>query len=457
MIFTVLRIGLLRLRNNPLELLLMFGVPIVFFSIFAVIFSRGIGSGRSAPVRVVFVDQDQSDISAALIERLSADTGIQSVAVQPSNPAHGIISVEESLQQVRNGDAALAIVFRPDFGVDLTRGTHRVVEILADTSDQIATQITAATVRQAVFTEQARLAVLRTAAERRSAAETLSPPQRQEVAPRADLPQYSAFDRRALSSGPASARAADVGNGLSRSEGAVAAVDDSASQEPQEFIEVMQDQPEDPVEVIDVFAAQVDNPKISMYAAGIAVMFLLFSASGAGGTLLEEQEAGTLERLLSSRLTLTQLLVGKWLFICSCGCLQLLVMFSWAQLVFDVDLVGHLPGFAVMTLSTAAAAASLALLLATLCRSRSQLNGVSVILILTMSALGGSMVPRFIMSEEMQRYGLLTFNAWALDGFNKIFWRNLPVTALQPQVTVLLISAVVMAAAARICARRWES
>ncbi|NNE00948.1 MAG: ABC transporter permease, partial [Pirellulaceae bacterium] len=102
-------------------------------------------------------------------------------------------------------------------------------------------------------------------------------------------------------------------------------------------------------------------------------------------------------------------------------------------------------------------ASSLSLLLATVCHSRSQLNGVSVILILTMSALGGSMVPRYIMSEELRQYGLLTFNAWALDGFDKVFWRDLPVRELAPQLIVLWTTAVVMAIAARLFARRWES
>ena len=41
-----------------------------------------------------------------------------------------------------------------------------------------------------------------------------------------------------------------------------------------------------------------------------------------------------------------------------------------------------------------------------------------------MSALGGSMFPRFLMSETMQKVGLLTFNAWALDGYLKVFWRK---------------------------------
>ena len=95
-----------------------------------------------------------------------------------------------------------------------------------------------------------------------------------------------------------------------------------------------------------------------MYAAGIAVMFLLFSATGAGGSLLEEHEAGTLDRLLSSQLSITQLLAGKWLYIVFLGCVQLTLMFVWADIVFGVDLRGHILGFAVLTFCTATATAS---------------------------------------------------------------------------------------------------
>ncbi len=79
-----------------------------------------------------------------------------------------------------------------------------------------------------------------------------------------------------------------------------------------------------------------------------------------------------------------------------------------------------------MTAVTAGAASSFALTLAALCRSRAQLNAVAVILILSMSALGGSMVPRYVMSETMQQFGKVTFNAWALDGYIKVFWRTSP-------------------------------
>ena len=38
----------------------------------------------------------------------------------------------------------------------------------------------------------------------------------------------------------------------------------------------------------------------------------------------------------------------------------------------------------------------------------------------------------------MQQIGLLTFNAWALDGYLKVFWRDAPIWQLWPQVAVLL-------------------
>jgi len=139
------------------------------------------------------------------------------------------------------------------------------------------------------------------------------------------------------------------------------------------------------------------------------------------------------------------------------GCAQLSVMFLWGALVFGLPLFSHVPGFVVMTVVTAAAAAALALMLATIASSRGQLSGFSTILILTMSALGGSMFPRFLMSETMQKIGLVTFNAWALDGYLKVFWRNAPIWQLWPQVAVLGCLALVFLAGARTIARRWET
>lgn len=210
------------------------------------------------------------------------------------------------------------------------------------------------------------------------------------------------------------------------------------------------------VEVVDVIGGKKANPVVAMYASGIAVMFLLFSATTASGSLLEERENSTLDRLLCSRLTMDQLLLGKWAYLTIIGAIQMSLMFIWGALVFRIDLLNHLEGFAAMTLVTAGAAASFALMLAAICQSRMQLGWVSTIVILSMSALGGSMVPRYLMSENIQRVGLLTFNAWALEGYNKVFWRELPLNELSMELAVLTTCGFVFILAARIFAIRWE-
>jgi len=39
------------------------------------------------------------------------------------------------------------------------------------------------------------------------------------------------------------------------------------------------------------------------------------------------------------------------------------------------------------------------------------------------------MFPRYFMSEGMQKAGLFTINAWAIDGFTKVFWRDQPISS----------------------------
>jgi ABC-2 type transport system permease protein len=210
------------------------------------------------------------------------------------------------------------------------------------------------------------------------------------------------------------------------------------------------------IAVVDVLGGKKTNPVIAMYAAGIAVMFVLFSATTASGSLLEERENSTLDRLLCSRLTMDQLLLGKWAYLTLIGVIQMTLMFTWGAVVFGIELLSHWEGFTALTIVTAGAAASFALFLASLCRTRTQLGWISTIVILTMSALGGSMVPRYLMSENIQRIGMITFNAWALEGYNKVFWRDLGLRDLEWELGVMTLCGLVFILSARLFAVRWE-
>lgn len=397
----VFRLNLRRLIQNRTELVLTFIVPVAFFSIFALIFGGGIGSGSTPKIKVAVVDEVDSDASRRLTETLRQTPSFRVMR----DDAPEDVSREQAERWVRSGSVTLAIVVtEKEDGVG--------VDLLADSSDQVAPQVTSAVVLRHLAASNAAFSADTTRQE---------PPQRMASRPDSD----GSVSPGIIAPSPSVLRTPMI--------------------DPQMLIEI-----------VDVLGAGKSSPVISMYAAGIAVMFLLFGASGGGGALLEEKENSTMDRLLSTQVTMDHLLLGKWFYQTALGVVQVSVMFIWAQIVFGVDLVGHLDGFVVMTIVTAATAAALGLLLATICRTRGQLNGLSVVIVLSMSALGGSMVPRYLMSDGLREVGLWTFNAWALDGYDKVFWRDLPVATLGPQLTVLMVSAVAMLALARLFAVRWE-
>ena len=425
MIWTVIQTSLRRLKNNRSELLLTFVVPILFFSIFAMIFgARGSSSSGTPRIKVALANGSDSWIAKRASELLVEQPSLQ-IADQNRS-----VSRSKAEDWVRRGMVSAAIVFGPTDAPQEVASSDAIqqsdaaqqpeklppIEVLSDSYDQVASQVMIALVQRAVMT----------AAAERSRDVAIRRQQQQVTLASATVPvSMSPF---------ASSFASPLANATPTAEVA----------EPPT------------IQSVDILGSKKTNPVIAMYAAGIAVMFLLFSATTASGSLLEERENSTLDRLLCSRLTMDQLLLGKWAFLTIIGMLQMTLMFSWGALVFGIDLARHWEGFIAMTLVTAGAAASFALFLASMCKTRTQLGWVSTIVILTMSALGGSMVPRYLMSESIQRVGLLTFNAWALEGFNKIFWRELHLRDIELELGVLTLCAVCFIVTARLFATRWE-
>jgi ABC-2 type transport system permease protein len=411
MISTLLRISRTNLRRDRVAQAMVFVLPVVFFSIFAMVFGRS-GSDATPRVTVAVVDEDRSSMSAMLVEAMKADPGLAvldsvragaaggAMAAPPGDAGRIVLDRARATAMVRDGDLPVAVVLPKGWGATFPNlsGRGMKADVLADVSDPVASHLIVGLLQRCA-------AVV-------------------------------------LRGGPAAVAAAETrsANGESGVTGAP------------NFMSLVA------TNVVDLMGQHKTNGRmISFYAAGIAVMFLLFSASASGGALLDEQDSGTLERVLSTRVGMNGLLLGKWLHVTMLGILQIVVMFVWGMLVFKLDLMSHLPGFAVMTVATAASAAAFGLVLATASRTRAQLMGIANIVILSMSAVGGSMFPRFLMSAGMQKLGLVTFNAWALDGYIKVFWRELPITALGPQVGVLVGLTVVVLAVARSLARRWEA
>ncbi len=428
MIFNIVRTALMSLRRDRASLALSFILPIAFFSIFAVIFG---GEHNSTPkIKLILVDEDQSQASRDLVRSLERESSLV-ISTKPAakgkvvQPDYTAATAEAA---VKAGDVPVALIIPQGFGQNpIAFGPKEKateIELLNDSSDMIAPQIVVGLLQKAAMTSMpADMAEqgMKYADEYMGG---LTADQRKRVD--ANLDALRQLENKRDGDGKS---AADGGlNG-----GGIIAVNTRA-----------------------VVGENKRNPMVSFYAAAIGVMFLLFTASSSAGSLLDEADSGTLDRVLSSRVTMTKLLAGKLVFNTLLAFTQLIVMFLWAWAVFKLDFFNHLPGFAVMGLCTAFAVAAFGMLLASACHTRAQLGALSTLLILMMSAIGGSMFPRFLMPEAIQKAGLFTINAWAIDGFTKVFWRDLPVQDLWPQVSVLVAVGIALFVIARRVARRWE-
>jgi len=422
MILTLVRVSWTNLRRDRVAQALTFLLPIIFFSIFATVFGNQ-GQNSTARIRIAVIDEDGSELSRRIVAGLGQEKSLRVRTTVDAEGKGAALDRTTAEQLVRNGDLPVAVILPKGLGETAAAfgpaNNAARVKLLADVSDPIAPQIVNGLLQKVSMTAAPDLMMQGGMKQFERYAGTLTPQQRAAVD--TWLPQM-----KPAASGGSGTAAADQGFGIG-------------------------------VDTVDVMRQGRSESLISFYAAGVGVMFLLFSVSGASGSLLDEMDTGTLDRVLSTRLGMGGLLTAKWIFITLMGMLQLTVMFLWGRIAFGLELERHLPGFFVMTAFTAAAAAGFGLMLATLARTRAQLSGMSTIIILTMSALGGSMFPRFLMSDTMQRFGLLTFNAWALDGYLKVFWRNAPIAALWPQVLVLTALTGVFLALARTFARRWET
>jgi ABC-2 type transport system permease protein len=189
-----------------------------------------------------------------------------------------------------------------------------------------------------------------------------------------------------------------------------------------------------------VISAKVGNVGLVQAVAGTAVMMLLFSLSGMGGGLLDEKENGTLKRLLYSPVHPAEILLGKMASAIIVAACQLTFMFGFATIVFHLQIADKILPLAIMILSTAIACSGFGVFLATLARSRQQLQGMSTLIILTMSVIGGSMVPSFLMPQWMQNLSVISINYWSIQGFYDILWRDLPIGGIFLSKVAVLVS-----------------
>ncbi len=364
----------LRVLSRMRAILAVIFLPgMVLYTVFTLIFAGPAGR----PFRVAVVDLDGSPESARLIEMLEKNN-VKVIRTDGEGPDDPLLTVETARHRIRKkGEFRVALVIPEGFSKapnTLTGETHQGVQLHFDETQEMEVQVVAGMVQMA--------------------------------AGRALFKRFEKLLPRGGTSGDAgdeSPSAPEEG-----SPGPESSVHDEPAVDSGMLIKI---------EKHGLAPQRMQIASKHTFLAGLVPLFLLFGATGAARGLLEELHSGEIRRLLAAPILPAHVLLGQLLSALVVAMLQCYVMYVYAWLVFGVAIWEIASGLLVLTLATCLATTAFGMLMASLCSTCEQLDGLGTMVILAMSAVGGSMVPRFVMPAYMQSFGLFTINGWAYDGF----------------------------------------
>ncbi len=181
------------------------------------------------------------------------------------------------------------------------------------------------------------------------------------------------------------------------------------------------------------------------------------------GTLIRERQEGTLTRLMTMPVSSGSLLLGKvvaHLLICM---LQFVLMLAAGRFILPlfgtpVLELGTAPlALVLIAVSAALAACGYGILVGVVAKSYDQASIFGAVSIVIAAALGGVMVPVYVMPRLMQDLSIISPLGWGLEAFLDIFVRNGNIASIMPQVLPLLGFFSVCLAIAMVIFYRWRN
>lgn len=388
--FVLMRLLWTVLRRDRLGVALFAIVPVVFLTIFGLAFG-GLGSS-DVSIKIAVLDLDDSKQSNMLIK-----------AVEEQSKHLKLVSLDgtdadSATVPVRAGTYPAAVIIPKGFGESLlASGAILPLELVYDPSNPIAPEL-------------ARGTLLESAAEGLGAAFLVR---------RLDLLKTMAGP---LSSGQ---RELKVQLQKAAKEGVTGPAPTTNALQSATL----------PIKSISSMGNRQDRSLVTYYTGAIGMMFLLFSAATVCGSILEERENGLTARLYALGTGSAQMVLGRFLMAVFVGSIQFTLMLAWAAIIFGVYFftLPQLIALLLLVPIASASAAGLGLIVTVPCKTQRQQSTVAVIVVLILSALGGSMIPSFMMPQYLQDAAVFAFNWWAIDAFQQILWH------VQPEDSILTV------------------
>ena len=219
--------------------------------------------------------------------------------------------------------------------------------------------------------------------------------------------------------------------------------------------------PPDLVDVKRSSATQMTPTSVQQNVPAWLVFGMFFVMSAMSGLWLIERENGVTARLHSFGVPNSTLLLSKIIPYLGVNALQAVLMLTvgvWLMPLLGADALQlkgiNWPALLLVIAAISAAAVGLALLVACLVRTQAQAGALVPILNVLMAAIGGIMVPKFVMPTFMQRLAELSPMNWGLEGLLTVLLRHGDMAAVTPYASRLVGFAALMFVLALLMLRR---
>jgi ABC-type Na+ efflux pump permease subunit len=155
------------------------------------------------------------------------------------------------------------------------------------------------------------------------------------------------------------------------------------------------------------------------------VMFAFFMVLTVGWLFVAERHQGTLKRLRAAPLSRTEIVLGKLLPCFALSLFQGVFLLAAGKLVFGMNWGTHPWWLLLVVFTTSLAAMGMALLVAALARTETQVAIYGTLLVLVLAGLSGCLMgDREMMPEAMQKFSQVTPHAWALTAYKQLLPPN---------------------------------
>lgn len=427
-IYLLLVKDIIRYINDKPALLLTFLVPALLIFIFGNIFG-GSGGGRNK-VPVIFVNESKSETAKMFESKLDSSKSIYLLKYyEEEGDTNKIFYTEEKAEEeITSGKRTSALIFPEDFFTDTSTAVK--IRFLYDPKDEISAGIISGSVQQAIMSSipDVMPLIFNRQMQNQIGAEKSEEFKRQiakSISKYFNIPEERIMQESDSNSLFGFNNSGNVNPGSAEGSGG--------------FIENLIN-----IENKQLVGKEIKSPAVTRIVGGWAIMFLLFSITGIASSLIEEKQEGSLKRLLCMPVKRSQILFSKYIFSILIGVVQLSVLFFFAMVLFDVEIFNNFFNLSLVILFSAAAAVSFGMLITATSKSMQQANGVATLIILIMSALGGSWFPTFFFPDWMQTLSKFTLTYWSVEAFLQVLWRQGDLSSIALHLSILAAMAIII-------------